>query len=144
MAYRNGAPVRLEDIATVIDSVEDMRAAGLSNGQPAVLLIIYRQPGANMIQTVDRITALLPELEAQIPAAIDLSVAMDRTATIRASVADVQFTLVISIVLVVLVVFIFLRNPRATLIPSIAVPVSLVGHVRRDVPVGLQPRTTCR
>jgi multidrug efflux pump len=127
VAYRNGAPVRLGDIATVIDSVEDVRAAGLSDGKPAVLLIIYRQPGANMIQTVDRILALLPQLEAEIPAAIDLSVVMDRTTTIRASVDDVQFTLIISIVLVVLVVFIFLRNPRATIIPSVAVPVSLAG-----------------
>ncbi|HEX4145556.1 MAG TPA: multidrug efflux RND transporter permease subunit [Pirellulales bacterium] len=127
VVYRNGAPVRLGEVATVVDSVEDTRAAGISDGMPAILLIIYRQPGANIIQTVDRITALLPQLDAEIPADIDLTVAMDRTTTIRASVDDVQFTLVISIVLVILVVFLFLRNPRATIIPSVAVPVSLVG-----------------
>ena len=127
MAYRNGAPVRLGEIATVVDSVEDLRADGLSDGKPAILLIIYRQPAANIIQTVDRIRALLPLLEAEIPAGIDLAVAMDRTTTIRASVHDVQFTLVVSIALVILVVFLFLRNPRATIIPSVAVPVSLVG-----------------
>jgi len=127
VVYRNGAPVRLGEVATVVDSVEDTRADGLSDGKPAILLIIYRQPGANIIQTVDRITALLPQLDAEIPADIDLAVAMDRTTTIRASVDDVQFTLMISIGLVILVVFLFLRNPRATIIPSVAVPVSLVG-----------------
>jgi multidrug efflux pump len=114
-------------VATVTDSVEDLRAYGLLNGKPAISLVIFRQPGANIIETVDRIRALLPTLDAQIPAAMDLTVSMDRTATIRASLQDVQFTLVISVVLVVLVVFVFLRDLRSTLIPSVAVPVSLVG-----------------
>ena len=126
VSYRNGAPVRLEDIAKVVDSVENIRAAGLVNGEPAVLVIIYRQPGANIIATVDRVRELLPQLRADIPAGINLNVVLDRTATIRASVHDVEFTLVLSIVLVVLVIFMFLRNWRATIIPSIVVPVSLV------------------
>jgi multidrug efflux pump len=127
VTYRNGAPVRVQDIASVTDSVEDLRAAGISNGKPAVMIIVFRQPGANIIGTVDRVRALLPQLEAAIPADIDLSVALDRTTTIRASVEDVEFTLLISIALVILVVFVFLRNLRATFIPSIAVPVSLIG-----------------
>ncbi len=127
VAYRNGAPIRLKDIATVTDSVEDIRAFGMSDGKPAITLIIFRQPGANIIATVDRIRALLPQLDAQIPADMSLSVAMDRTTTIRASLHDVQFTLMISVALVILVVFLFLRDVRATLIPSVAVPVSLVG-----------------
>jgi multidrug efflux pump len=127
VAYRNGAPIRLADIATVTDSVEDIRAYGLWNGKPAVQVVIFRQPGANIIDTVDRITALLPQLDAQIPAAMELEVASDRTATIRASLHDVQFTLLISVGLVILVVFVFLRDLRSTLIPSVAVPVSLIG-----------------
>ncbi len=124
--YRNGAPVRLQDIATVTDSVEDIRAFGIANGKPSITLMVFRQPGANIIGTVDRIRALLPQLDAQIPADMELSVAMDRTATIRASLEDVQFTLVLSVGLVILVVFLFLRDWRATLIPSVAVPVSLI------------------
>jgi multidrug efflux pump len=127
VAWKNGAPVRLGDVANVIDSVQDVRNAGLANGRPSVLLIMNRQPGANIIDTVDRVKALLPQLRASIPAAIDLHVAQDRTTTIRASLRDVEITLVISISLVILVVFLFLRNGRATLIPSVAVPVSLVG-----------------
>lgn len=127
VAYRNGAPVRLRDIATVTDSVEDIRAFGVSNGKPSITTMIFRQPGANIIETVDRIRELLPQLDAQIPADIDLNVAMDRTTTIRASFHDVQFTLVISVALVILVVFVFLRDLRATFIPSVAVPVSLIG-----------------
>jgi multidrug efflux pump len=127
VAYSKGAAVRLEDIAKVTDSVEDIFAKGLADGKPAVQIIVFRQPGANIIQTVDRLKALLPQLEAEIPAAIDVSIAMDRTTTIRASVDDVQFTLLISIGLVIVVVFLFLRNLRATFIPSVAVPVSLVG-----------------
>jgi multidrug efflux pump len=119
--------VRLQDIATVEDSVEDIRNTGVANGKPAVLLIVFRQPGANIIDAVDRVKALLPQLQASIPAGIKLEVALDRTTTIRASVADIQITLIISIVLVVLVVFVFLRNLRATLIPSVAVPLSLIG-----------------
>ncbi|HVC98081.1 MAG TPA: multidrug efflux RND transporter permease subunit [Pirellulales bacterium] len=127
VTYRRGAPVRLADVATVTDSVEDVRADGLTDGKPSITLVVFRQPGANIIATVDRILALLPQLDAQIPADMELSVALDRTTTIRASVEDVQFTLVISIGLVILVVFLFLRDARATLIPSVAVPVSLVG-----------------
>ena len=127
VVYRNGAPIRLRDIANVSDSVEDVRAFGVSNGKQAITLIIFRQPGANIIATVDRIRALLPQLEAQVPADMNLSVAMDRTTTIRASLHDVQFTLLLSVALVILVVFVFLRDLRATLIPSVAVPVSLVG-----------------
>ncbi len=127
VAYRNGAPVRLRDVASVTDSVEDIRAFGLVNNQPAIMVLVYRQPAANIIETVDRIRALLPQLEAQIPADMRLLVSMDRTASIRASVAEVEFTLVISIGLVILVVFIFLRDAKSTLIPSVAVPVSLMG-----------------
>jgi multidrug efflux pump len=127
VAWRNGAPVRIKDIATVTDSVEDVRNFGIANGKPSIMVIVSRQPGANIIATVDRIYDLLPQLEAQIPADMDLEVANDRTATIRASLHDVQFTLMISVGLVILVVFLFLRDARATFIPSIAVPVSLIG-----------------
>ncbi|HTQ35220.1 MAG TPA: efflux RND transporter permease subunit [Stellaceae bacterium] len=127
IAYRNGAAVRLPDIAEVTDSVENLRNQGLANGKPAVLVILYRQPNANIIETVDRVKAALPQLEASIPAGINVNMAMDRTTTIRASLHDVEITLVIAICLVILVVFAFLRNPRATLIPSVAVPVSLLG-----------------
>jgi hydrophobe/amphiphile efflux-1 (HAE1) family protein len=119
--------VRLQDVATVDDSVEDIRNTGVANGKPAVLLIVFRQPGANIIEAVDHVKELLPELQSSIPAGIKLEVALDRTTTIRASVRDIQITLIISIVLVVLVVFVFLRNLRATLIPSVAVPLSLIG-----------------
>ena len=127
IAYHNGAAVRVSDVGDVVDSVEDLRNAGYVNGQPSVLVIINRQPGANIIDTVDRIRAVMPQLHAAIPAAIDLQVAMDQTQTIRASVHDVERTLLISVALVVLVVFVFLRSPRSTFIPSIAVPVSLLG-----------------
>ena len=126
VAYRHGAPIRLADVASVADSVEDIRTLGLADTQDAVLLIIFRQPKANIIDTVDRVRALLPELAAEIPPAMKLDVVMDRTTTIRASVHDVQVTLMISIGLVILVVFLFLRNVRATLIPAVAVPISLV------------------
>src|SRR4051794_12319076 len=127
VAYRNGAPVRLTDVGEVQDSVEDLRTNGTANGKPAVLVIINRQPAANIIDTVDRVRAALPQLEASIPGAISLSVVLDRTTTIRASLHDVEITLGISICLVILVVFLFLRRVRATLIPSVAVPVSLIG-----------------
>jgi multidrug efflux pump len=127
VAYSNGQPVRLEDIASVTDSVEDVRQAGLVDGKPAIVLVIFRQPGANIIDTVDRVRALMPQLQAEIPAGMKLSVVMDRTTTIRASVNEVQVTLCISMCLVVLVVFAFLRNPRTTFIPSVVVPVSLIG-----------------
>ena len=127
IAWQNGAPVRLGDVATVESSVEDIRTAGLSNGKRAVLLVIFRQPGTNIIDTVDRVTTLMPELRASISPAIDLSVVLDRTTTIRASFRDIQLTLLLSIVLVVLVVFLFLRKASATIIPSVAVPLSLLG-----------------
>ncbi len=126
VSYRSGAAVRLKDVAKVTDSVENVRASGLANGQPSVLVIIFRQPGANIISTVDQVRAMLPQLRAEIPAAVNLDVVMDRTATIRASVKEVEFSLVLSIVLVVLVIFAFLRDWRATIIPSVVVPVSLV------------------
>src|SRR5246127_1568855 len=127
VAYRNGAPIRLSDIAEVRDSVENIRAAGYLNGKPAIPLVIFRQPGANIIDTVDRVKAALPSLKASIPAAIDMQIVLDRTTTIRASVFEVERTLVIAILLVVLVVFLFLRNGRATLIPAVVVPTSLIG-----------------
>src|SRR5437899_1714636 len=127
VAYRNGAPVRLSDVATVRDSVEDIRTFGMANGKPSVLLVIWRQPGANIIQTVDSIRATLPQLQASIPRAIDLSVIVDQTTTIRASVRDVERTLVLAVLLVIAVVFVFLRDWRATLIPGAAVPLSLIG-----------------
>jgi multidrug efflux pump len=126
VGYHNGAAITLSDVADVEDSVENIRAAGFMNGKPCVLLIIFRQPGANIIDTVDRIRDAMPSLRASIPAAMDFTVVLDRTTTIRASVNDVERTLAISIALVILVVFLFLRNVRATLIPSVAVPVSLI------------------
>ena len=123
---QNGV-IRLGDVADVQDSVEDIRNAGSSNGKRAVLLVIFRQPGANIIDTVDNVRALIPQLQSSISPAIKLDVVMDRTLTVRASVRDIERTLIISVVLVVLVVFVFLRNVRSTIIPSIAVPLSLVG-----------------
>ena len=127
VGYRNGNAVRLSDVAEVVDSVEDLRNAGSANGQPSVLVVLYKQPGANIIETADSVKELLPVLNASLPSAIDLSVALDRTPTIRASLREVERTLIISTVLVVMVVFLFLRNVRATLIPAVAVPVSLIG-----------------
>jgi len=127
VAYRNGAPVLLSNLGTVVDSVEDLRNAGMADGQPAILLIIFKQPDANIIETVDRIKAMLPVLGASIPAAIKMRIASDRTTTIRASLHDVERTLLMSVALVIMVVFLFLRNGRATFIPSIAVPISLIG-----------------
>src|SRR5207248_11293351 len=112
VAYKNGAPVRLGDVGDVQDSVEDIHVIGLSSGKPAVLIIIFRQPGANIIQTVDRVREALPLLKSSISPAIDLNVVLDRTVTVRASVADIEFTLLISVVLVILVVFAFLRTDR--------------------------------
>ena len=127
IAYHNGAPVRLSDVATVVDSQEDIRNAGTVNGKPSVLLNIYRQPQANIIDTVDGIRAILPLLQASIPPSIRIGVAQDRSTTIRASVHDIEVTLIISVLLVILVVFAFLRSIWATSIPSIAVPLSLIG-----------------
>ncbi len=127
VAGHAGAPVRLQDIGQVVDSVADTRNMGLSGGKRSVLLAIFRQPGANMIDTVDRITAILPVLRASISPSLHLNVAIDRSTTIRASVRDVEITLLISIALVILVVFAFLRSTWATIIPSVAVPLSLIG-----------------
>src|SRR5213082_434170 len=127
IAYRNGAPVRLSDVANVIDGVENARQAAWANQIPAVILNIQRQPGANIIAVVDRVKKLLPQLQAALPAAVKVDILTDRTTTIRASVEDVQFTLVLTVALVVMVIFLFLRSIRATVIPSIAVPLSLIG-----------------
>ena len=127
VGYNKGAAVHLSDVAQVTDSVQNIRAAGYLNGKRAITVIIFRQPGANIIATVDRIRAQLPSIQASIPLGIDTTIVLDRTTTIRASVSDVERTLLISIALVIVVVFIFLRNGRATLIPGVAVPVSLVG-----------------
>ena len=127
IAYRNNAAVRLSDVAEVSDSVENLRNAGLANGKPSVLVVLNREPGANIIDTVDRVRALLPQIEASIPSDIDVDVAIDRSTTIRTSLHDVERTLLIAIALVILVVFLFLRNFRAALVPSVAVPVSLIG-----------------
>ncbi|MDN0105145.1 multidrug efflux RND transporter permease subunit MdtC [Yersinia bercovieri] len=125
--YNNGSPVRLQDVANVVDSVQDVRNAGMSDGKSAVLLVISREPGANIIATVDRIRAELPALRASIPASIELKIAQDRSPTIRASLEEVERSLIIAVALVILVVFLFLRSGRATLIPAVAVPVSLIG-----------------
>jgi len=127
IAYRNGAPVKLTDVATVTDDVENVQQAAWMNDQPAVIVNIQRQPGANIISVVDRITALLPQLTTSMPASVDVKILTDRTTTIRASVRDVEFTLMLTVALVVMVIFLFLRNLSATVIPSIAVPLSLIG-----------------
>src|ERR1700674_308088 len=140
IAYKNGAPVRLDDVSEVIDGVENAQLAGWAGGggagslqsgtreeTRAIILNVYRQPGANVIQTADHVKALLPQLKASLPQGIDVSILADRTETVRASVDDVQFTLLLTILLVVAVIYVFLRSLRATLIPGIAVPLSLIG-----------------
>ena len=127
VAYHNGSAVRISDIGQAVDSVENIRNSGYASGKPSVLVIIFSQPGANVIDTVDGIRAILPQVKASIPQSIDVAVAMDQTATIRSSVSDTERTLIISVLLVILVVFCFLRSARTTFIPSVAVPVSLVG-----------------
>lgn len=127
IAYRNGSPVRVSDVGEVNDAVEDLRNAGFSNGKPSVVVVLFKQPGANVIQTIDRVRAMLPQLKASIPAEMNMKVMMDRTATIRTSLTDVEVTLVISMILVVLVSYLFLGSLRAMLIPGIAVPLSLLG-----------------
>ena len=140
VGFNNGAAIRLSDIATVQDSVENIRSAGVANGKPCALIIIFREPGANIIDTVDGVSAALPQLKAAIPTAIDLTVVMDQTTTIRASVTDVERTLLISIVLVILVVFLFLRNPRSYIHSRRGGSGLLNRHVWRDVFVRLQSR----
>jgi len=125
--YQAGAALRLADVATVTDSVEDTRTGGISNGKPAIIIIVFKQPGANIIDTVDRVRAIMPRLQAAVPPTVKLSVVIDATRTIRASVKDIELTMMIAIVLVILVVFVFLRSARATTIPSVAVPISLLG-----------------
>ena len=127
VAYHNGAPVRLSDVANVIDGTENNQLAAWMNLTPAVIVNIQRQPGANIISVVDRIKKLLPQLQASLPTAVKVEILTDRTTTIRASVKDVEFELILSIALVVMVVFLFLRNLAATVIPSVAVPLSLIG-----------------
>ncbi|MFT0171330.1 efflux RND transporter permease subunit [Paraburkholderia mimosarum] len=127
IAYRNGAGVKLSDVSEVVDSVEDLRNIGLANGKRSVLVILYRQPGANIIETVDRVIAMLPQLKASLPANVEVTPTSDRSVTIRSSLKDTEHTLIIAVALVVMVVFLFLRNWRATLIPSVAVPISIIG-----------------
>jgi multidrug efflux pump len=127
IAYRNGSAVHLSDVSEVVDSVEDLRNLGLYNGKRSVLVILYRQPGANIIDTVDRVKGMLPQLKASLPADVDVIPTVDRSTTIRASLKDTEHTLIIAVALVVMVVFLFLRNWRATLIPSVAVPISIIG-----------------
>jgi multidrug efflux pump len=127
IAYRNGSAVHLSDVSEVVDSVEDLRNLGLYNGKRSVLVILYRQPDANIIDTVDRVKGMLPQLKASLPADVDVIPTVDRSTTIRASLKDTEHTLIIAVALVVMVVFLFLRNWRATLIPSVAVPISIIG-----------------
>lgn len=127
VAYRNGAAVHLTDVAQVEDSVENVRNAGLANGRPAVLVILYRKPGANIIQTVNDVRAMLPALQAAVPANIHIAVALDRSTTVRAALHDTELTLLIAVILVILVTFLFLGNVRAALVPTVAVPVSIIG-----------------
>ena len=127
LAYRNGAPVKLSDVADVIDSVENVRNLGLSDGTPSIVVLLFRQPGANILDTVDQVKAALPELEAALPNDVQVTIANDRTTTIRSALHDTEVTLVLAVVLVTMVVFLFLRHGRATLIPAIAVPISIVG-----------------
>jgi multidrug efflux pump len=127
VAYRNGAPIRLTDVATVVDSAENLKLAAWADGKPAVVVNVQRQPGANIIAVVDRLQRLLPQLKAALPASVQVRVLADRTTTIRASVADVQFEMMLTVALVVLVIFLFLRSLAATVIPSVAVPLSIVG-----------------
>jgi multidrug efflux pump len=127
VAYRNGAAVRLTDVARVEDSVEDLRNLGIADGKPSVLVILYREPGANIINTVERVKAVLPQLQASLPGDVDVTPIIDRTPTIRSSLAETEKTLLLAVVLVTLVVFVFLRNPRATMIPVVAVPISIIG-----------------
>jgi len=127
VAYRRGGAVRLRDIAQVIDGIADVRYAGYANGRPAIIIYVFRQPGANMLDSIERVKALLPELRASIPPSVSLEIVADKAVTIRASIDDIEFTLVLTVALVVLVIFLFLRNVWATIIPSIAVPLSLIG-----------------
>ena len=127
IAFRNGAPVMLSDVATVVDDVENVKQAAWMNQTPAVIVNIQRQPGANIIEVVNRVRARLPQLQLTLPGSVHVAILTDRTTTIRASVRDVEFELMLTVVLVVLVIFLFLRTLSATVIPSVAVPLSLIG-----------------
>ena len=127
IAYHNGSAVRVSDVGSAVDSVEDIRNAGFFQNKPAVLMYVFKQPGANIIQTADAVRAVLPQLQAAIPQAMKLQIGFDQTQIIRASVHDVETALIVSVILVILVVFLFLKNVRSTIIPSVAVPVSLLG-----------------
>ena len=140
VAYSNGAPVRLSDVATVTDSVENVRQAAWMNDAPAVIVNIQRQPGANIIAVVDRIKALLPQLKTALPASVQMTVLTDRTTTIRASVSDVEFELMLTVALVVMVIFLFLRTLAATVIPERCRASLARRHIRRDVSPRLQPQ----
>ena len=140
IAYRNGAPVRVRDIGHAVDEAENVLQSGFESNHPAVVLVIFKQPNANVIDTVERIKAAMPRLLASIPPAVNVSLVMDRTQTIRASVHDVQFTLMLSVALVVMVIFVFLRNAWATIIPERDAADRPGRHLRRHVPDGLQPR----
>jgi len=135
-AYRNGAPITLSDVAKITDGVENSRLAGWMNQTPAVILNIQRQPGANTIAVVKSVEDLLPQLQANLPASVKLTVLTDRTTTIQASVKDVEFELALTIGLVIMVIFVFLRNVSATIIPAIAIPISLIGTMAVMYPLG--------
>ncbi len=134
IAWKNGAPIRLRDIADVIDGAENVRLAAWANRAPAIILNIQRQPGANVIETVDRIKKILPQLQAALPGTVEVELLTDRTTTIRASVHDVQFELLLAVALVVMVIFVFLRNVPATLIPGCCRAAFAGRHLRRHVP----------
>ena len=140
IAYRNGEPVRLSDVANIVSGAENTKLGAWANTTPAILLNVQRQPGANIIEVVDRIKALLPQIASTLPSAVDVGVLSDRTVTIRASVADVEFELALAVVLVVIVIFVFLRTIPGTIIPSLSVPLSLDRHAGRDVSAQFQPR----
>ena len=140
IAYRNGSPVRLSDVATIVRGPENTKLGAWANTTPAIIINVQRQPGANIIQVVDRIQSLLPQITASLPSAVDVAVLSNRTVTIRASVADVEFELTLAVVLVVLVIFVFLRTLPGTIIPSLSVPLVARRHVRSDVSPRLQPR----
>ena len=140
VAYRNGVPIRLEQLGTVLDSVENDKVIALMNGHPSVILAINRQPGTNTVDVVDNVNKLLPEFRRLIPPSVRLEVAFDASQSIRHSIRDVEFTLLLTVGIVVMVIFLFLRNVSATLIPGAAVPFSLIGTFRRNVPAGVQPQ----
>lgn len=133
MTYKNGVPVRLKDVANVYDSIQDKYSSGYFNSKPSVSISITRQAGANMLETIDSVKALMPELNSMLPAGTKLTLAIDRSSTVRDALQETEKTLLFSILLVIVVVYVFLRRGRATLIPAVALPISLVGTIQRDV-----------